>query len=113
MPRIVTRASSLRFPLDVSILYFFYSLSEKEVKLIELQNRDQNATTRYESYAICSKRSYTLGACINVHESKVSKEHLSREILVTRNTPSNFAMVRVSLTTVKVFRVITALMYYK
>ena len=50
MPRIVTRASSLRFPRDVSILYFFfYSLSEKEVKLIELQNRDQDATTRYKA----------------------------------------------------------------
>ena len=31
------------------IVFFFYSLSEKEVKLIELQNRDQDATTRYKA----------------------------------------------------------------
>lgn len=49
MPWIVTRASSLRFPLGVSILYLFYSLSEKEVRLIELQNRNQDAKTRYKA----------------------------------------------------------------
>lgn len=50
MPRIVTRASSLQFPLGVSALYFFlYSLSVKEVWLVELQNHNQDATTRYEA----------------------------------------------------------------